>query len=126
MNEKYDIELSFELAKEMFMQGRIIESRRYFRELFSKAQNHPRRIVPREPEDRWIENGTARRLTGTIINMPTEDRYGFIQITSPVYRTTIIVRKKDLQYKNPNAGDRVTLEIVFNMLGPEASRVRSI
>jgi len=124
-NEQYDIELSFELAKEIYMSGRVRESRSLFRELYGKARNHPRRLIIRDFEDRWREAGKPKRLTGTIIIVPTEDRYGSIETTFPtIHRDTIVVRKKDLQFKDPKVGDRVDYEMVFNMFGPEASRVR--
>lgn len=126
-DKKYDVELSFELAKENYMSGRVKESYELFRQLSINAKNHPRRLVPRDKQDRWIEDGRPRRLTGTITIAPTEDRYGRIQITFPMeYRGVLVVRKRDVQFKDPRIGDRVTFEIVFNMLGPEASKVRRI
>jgi tetratricopeptide (TPR) repeat protein/GTPase SAR1 family protein len=125
--ERYDIELSFELAKETYISGNAPTSRKLFKELFRKAKHHPRRLIPREPEDRWIEDGKPKRLNGTIIKLPTEDRYGQIKITFPTpFRGYVVVRKRDIQFSNPRVGDRVNLEIVFNMFGPEASRVRPI
>jgi len=124
-NERYDIELSFELAKETYMSGRIQEAKRLFKTLFLRASNHPRRLIPREPEDRWIEGGTPMRLTGTITKVPTEDRYGAIETTFPApFRGSMVVRERDIQFENAKVGDRVTYEVVFNMQGPEASRVR--
>jgi hypothetical protein len=124
---KYDVELSFELAKETYIEGKIREARLLFKELGRRAENHPRKLIPREQEDRWIEAGNAKRLTGTIVRLPIGDSYGRIQTTFPQpYGDSLIVRKPDLQYANPQVGDRVNYEIVFNMLGPEVSRVRRL
>ena len=126
-SERYDIELSFELAKETYMLGRIREARWRFRTLYRKASHHPRRLIPRDPEDRWLEKGKPVRLRGTITKVPTEDRYGYVQTTFPeTFKGTMVVRKKDIQYENVKAGDRVSYEVIFNMYGPEASRVRSL
>lgn len=125
--ERYDVELSFELAKETYIEGNVREAKALFRELGRKAENHPRKLIPRDPEDRWIEGGSAKRLNGTIMKLPTADLYGRIQTTFPqIYRDPLILRKQDLQYANPKVGDRVSYEIIFNMLGPEASRVRKL
>ena len=125
-NKRYDIELSFELAKETYILGRIAEARRKFRTLYRRASHHPRRLIPRE-EDRWMEKGRPVRLKGTITKVPTEDRYGLVQTTFPeTFEDTMVVRKKDIQYQNVKAGDRVSYEVIFNMRGPEASRVRSL
>ena len=125
--QKYDIELSFELAKEMYMLGRIQEARNEFKKLFKKARHHPRRVIPRDPEDRWIEKGNPVRLRGTIMKVPTEDSYGYVQTTFPdTFKGAMVIRKKDIQYENAKEGDRVSYEVIFNMIGPEASRVRSL
>jgi len=117
--------MSFELAKETYIQGDISEARNLFRELYGKAKYHPWRLRPRDLEDRWREKGENKRLTGTITEVPTEDRYGRIQTTFPsTHRDTIVVGKSDLQFQDPLTGDRVSHEITFNMQGPEASRVR--
>jgi tetratricopeptide (TPR) repeat protein len=124
---KYDVELSFELAKETYMEGKVREARLLFKELGRRAENYPRKLIPREQEDRWIEAGTAKRLTGTIVKLPTSELYGRIQTSFPQpHGDTLVVRKPDLQYANPRVGDRVNFEIVFNMLGPEVSRVRRL
>ena len=124
---KYDVELSFELAKETYMEGKVREARLLFKELGRRAENHPRKLIPREQEDRWIENGNAKRLTGTIIKLPTSELYGRIHTNFPQpYGDTLVVRRPDLQYASPRVGDRVNFEIVFNMLGPEVSRVRRL
>ena len=126
-DERYDITLSFELAKEEYMSGKVRDGRRMFRDLFTRAKHHPRRLIPRDPEDRWIEQGRPKRLTGTIKTAPTEERYGYVETTFPTNRKdALVIRRKDLQFQNPRPGDRVSYEIVFNMLGPEASRVRKI
>ena len=126
-HERYDIELSFELAKELYMLSRIREARREFKKLYRKAAHHPRRVIPRQPEDRWMEKGNPLRLRGTITKAPTEDRYGYVATTFPqTFRDAMVVRKKDIQYEDFKEGDRVTYEVIFNMYGPEASRVRSL
>jgi hypothetical protein len=127
--EKYDVELSFESAKETYMAGDIVEAKKLFRDLSKKAANHPRKLIPREPEDRWIEKGKPKRLNGTITKLPTENLYGSVQTTFPrTFADSLIVRKPDLRYAvpSPSVGDRVSYEIVFNMLGPEASKVNRL
>lgn len=124
-HENYDIELSFELAKEIYMLGRIGEAKAMFRRLFSNARHHPRRYIPRDPLDRWIEKGAPVRLTGTISQAPTEERYGYVRTTFPTtHRDSVAVRFRDIRFENPRKGDRVSYEIIFNMRGPEASKVR--
>jgi hypothetical protein len=126
-NERYDVELSFELAKETYVEGRIGEARRMFSSLFTNTHQHPRRLIPRDIEDRWIEEGKPKRLSGTIMKIPTENRYGLVQTTFPsTLKDRVAVRRRDLQFKDVKIGDRVTYEVVFNMLGPEASRVRKL
>jgi len=126
-HERNDIELSFELAKETYMLGRIKEAMRKFKTLYKKASHHPRRLRIRDPEDRWIEKGKPVRLKGTITEAPTHDRYGYIQTTFPMtHKDTMVVRRKDIQYGNVRVGDRVSYEVVFNMYGPEASRTRRL
>lgn len=123
---KYDVELSFELAKETYIEGRVQEAKVLFRELARRAENNPRKLIPRE-EDRWIESGKPKRITGTLVRQPTTELYGRIQTTFPQpYKDLLVVRKQDIHYANPMQGDRVNYEIVFNMLGPEASRVRRL
>ena len=127
--EAFDIELSFELAKETYMSGKIGEARFLFNTLFSKAKHHPRRYIPRETIDRWVVNGAPMRINGTIVRAPTEDRYGLLRTTFPAtHSDNLVVRLKDMQYDvpPPRIGDRVSYELVFNMRGPEASRIRRI
>lgn len=125
--ERYDLELSLELAKETYMSGMIKEARLMFRRLRKKATHHPRRLRIRDPEDRWMIEGEPMRLRGTIIKMPTEDRYGYLQTTSPhIYEDRMVIRKKDIQFENAREGSRIFYEVVFNMYGPEASKVRSL
>jgi hypothetical protein len=128
LSEKnFDIELSFELAKETYISGRVVEARALFRRLGFKAAHHPRRLIPRDPQDRWIEKGKPMRLTGTLVKVPTEDRYGTVYTTFPApFTDYLVVRERDIQFKEPppHRGERVSYEVMFNMLGPEASRVR--
>lgn len=124
--ERYDIELAFELAKQTYMDGRIGEARAMFGLLFRKARHHPRKLSPRDPEDRWFEKEGPKRFYGTIERLPTLTNYGRITTTNPPqFYDLVPVRFVDIRYLNPKVGDRVSYEIVFNMLGPEASRVRS-
>ena len=126
-SEKYDVELSFELAKETYMNGNVRLARTKFREVSRKSENNPRLLTHREPEDRWYEGTTPKRLTGTLIKAPTFDLHGKIRTNFPqAFEDQLIVRRQDLQYDNPMIGDRVSYEIIFNMLGPEASRIRKI
>jgi tetratricopeptide (TPR) repeat protein len=126
-DEQYDIELSFELAKETYMSGRVPEARTLFREVYAKARNHPRRVTIRDKMDRWFEGGKPKRLTGTVVRVPTEDRYGLVQTTFPtVLRDNLEVRRKDVERLDMKLGERISYEVVFNMFGPEASRVRRI
>jgi tetratricopeptide (TPR) repeat protein len=126
-NGKYDIELSFELAKETYMAGRIREARTLFKELSFKSAHHPRRLIPRE-KDRWTQQGKAVRLTGTLVELPADDRrYGSVYTTYPLaYKDRVVVRAQDIKTLNPYVGQRMTYEIIFNMLGPEASRLRCL
>ena len=124
---RYDVELSFEMAKETYIEGKVREAKLLFKELGRRAENHPRKLIPREQEDRWFEVGNAKRLTGTIVKLPTRELYGRIQTNFPQpHGDSLVVREPDLQYANPRVGDRVNFEIVFNMLGPEVSRVRRL
>ncbi|MCL5877549.1 MAG: SIR2 family protein [Candidatus Bathyarchaeota archaeon] len=125
--EKFDIQLAFELSKETYADGNVREAKIKFRELTRKAENHPSLLTHREPEDRWYNGANPQRLSGTITKLPTTDLHGKIKTTFPqIYEDLLVVRKQDLQYDNPRVGDRVSYEIIFNMLGPEASRVRKI
>jgi hypothetical protein len=125
--EKFDVLLAFELAKETYMEGRIKEARSGFRDLSRKAENNPRLLTHREPEDRWYDGANPKRVTGNIIKVPTNDVHGRIRTDSPrMFEDVLIARRQDLQYFNQLAGDRVSYEIIFNMLGPEASRIRKV
>ncbi len=125
--DKYDVELSFELAKETYMSGNVRLSRVKFRELSRKSENNPRLLIHNEPEDRWYEGANAKRLSGTLIKVPTFDIHGRIRTNFPqMFEDLLIVRRQDLQYGNPMIGDRVSYEVIFNMIGPEASRVRKL
>ncbi|MHA1409504.1 MAG: SIR2 family protein [Candidatus Odinarchaeia archaeon] len=126
-HEKYDIELSFELAKVTYMSGDIREARMLFNELFNNAKNHPRRFIPRVNLDRWFDEGIPKRAIGTITDIPKFKSYGRVETNIPnTHRDNMIVRMQDIEYSNPQIGDRVSYEIIFNMKGPEASKVRKI
>jgi hypothetical protein len=124
----FDIDLSFELAKETYVSGQVREARELFKKLGFKAKHHPRRLIPRE-EDRWYAKGQPVRLTGTLVKVPTENRYGQVYTAFPTnFNDYLVVRERDIQFTEPppRRGERVTYEVIFNMLGPEASRVRRV
>jgi hypothetical protein len=125
--EKYDVTLSFERAKEEYMSGRVREARIMFRTLSSKASHYPWRLIPRDPEDRWMEQGKPKRVTGTISEIPIAERYGHVETTFPSnLKDSLVISLRNLEFQNPRLGDRVSYEIMFNMLGAQARAVRKI
>ena len=126
-DEKYDVSLSFERAKEEYMSGRVREARIMFRALSSKASHYPWRLIPRDPEDRWIEHGKPKRVTGTIREIPIAERYGYVETTFPTsLKDSLVISRRNLEFRDPRLGDRVSYEIMFNMLGAQARAVRKI
>lgn len=123
IDKRFDVQLSFELAMETFKSGDFRYAMKLFRELSERTRRHPMRLTP-SLHNRWLEKGEAKEFFGVMVEPPTYGKYGQIQVTSlSGFRKTIRVRRQDIesQYKG---GERVAFSIIFNMIGPQASRVR--
>ena len=124
VHDEFDIDLFFELAKEKYMSGEIRESKQMFRKLRRTARHHPKYLRPDPVLDRWYDEGKPMALTGLITRKPTTSRHGNVNTTSPYsYRDSMIVRYQNLENRDIGRGTRVKYEVLFNMLGPQATRV---
>ncbi|MGV9170794.1 MAG: hypothetical protein ACOC38_12760, partial [Promethearchaeia archaeon] len=83
------------------------------------------RLRPLE-ENRWRENGEPKEFVGIVRKPPRRGSYGKIKcMTLPEYKGLIDVREEDIEF-NLRGTDKVTFQIIFNMKGPQASRVRRL
>lgn len=124
-DKRFDVPLSFELAMDTFQSGDFGTAVKLFRELDQRTKNHSMRLTP-SPQNRWLENGKPKEFFGVIVEAPRYGKYGRIECTSlPGYRSTLPVRVQDVEFHG-RGGERVAFSIIFNMVGPQASRVRKI
>ena len=122
-NKRFDVPLSFELAMTTFKSGDTRTALHLFKELDERTKDHPMRLT-QDPENRWTEKGELKEFFGTLIEVPTFGKYGKIECTSlPGFRGPISVRKQDIE-GTFHGGERVSFGIIFNMVGPQATRVR--
>lgn len=124
-DKRFDVRLSFELAMETFKSGDFRYSKKLFRELGDRTRNHPMRLTP-SLQNRWMEKGEVIEFYGIMVEPPTYGKYGRIRVTSlPGFEETLRVRRQDIEtiYRG---GERVGFSIIFNMVGPQASRVRKV
>lgn len=122
--KKFDVTLTFELAMQKYADGDPIGGDRLFKTLGERARNHPMYLTPSE-ENRWKESGRPRTFTGTLIEVPAGPR-DWGRIDCPNFPRPMPVRRKELMWADPQGGERVSFEIIFNMAGPQASRVRAV
>jgi len=123
VGQRFDIVLSYEFAMVTFKLGKFKTSARAFQQLYSTSRFHPDRVTPSEM-NRWTEGGRPKEFHGVMRRAPTAFERGDIECTSlPDYRGTIAVWRKDVEFE-PHGNDKVAFSIIFNMLGPQASRVR--
>ena len=124
-SKQYDVELSFSLAKVSFIREDYSKSEQLFKELYFKTYRHPHRLAPLE-ENRWMDGDAPREFLGIVESVPKPGEWGSILCTSlPGYKRTIDVRYQDLAF-SAAAGDKVRFGIIFNMKGPQASKVTKI
>ena len=119
----FDLKLDLELARLQFIRGEWAVSRISFRELGRKSKGYRQRLIPLET-DRWIAYGEPKRLLGVIVNRPTFEEWGALRSNKPVIPHLIRVRYQDMKFGGYLKDQRVSFEIVFNMLGPQASNVK--
>lgn len=125
IGKRHDIPLSFQLAMEMFIGGNYQVSQTLFHELSERARLNPGRLNP-FTENRYLEGGRPKEFIGIIVDTPTVGFYGRIQCNEFVgWERGISVRKDHIDF-SPGGGKQVYFSIVFNMKGPEASRVRPV
>ena len=124
-DRRFDVELSFELAMERFKNEDFRTAMRLFRELEERTKNHPHRLT-QKPENRWMEKGRPKEFLGVIVDPPRFGKYGTIECTSlPTFRGTMPARAQDIDFPYIG-GEKVSFAIIFNMVGPQASRVRKV
>lgn len=124
-SKRFDVRLSFELAMESFKSGDFRNAMKLFRELGQRTRYHPMRLTP-SPQNRWLEKGEVKEFFGTVVEPPRYGSYGRIEITSlPEFKGTLPVRYQDVEFL-ARGGEKVAFGIIFNMVGPQASRVRKV
>lgn len=122
---RFDVELTFELAMERFKAEDFATSMKLFHELDQRTNNHPMRLTPSK-YNRWLEKGYPKEFYGVIVEAPRFGRYGKVECTSlSGFRGTLPVRPQDVEFPC-TGGERVAFNIIFNMVGPQASRVRRV
>lgn len=121
-DQRFDVDLSFELAMELFKSGDYKSAMKLFHELEERTKNNPNRLTPLT-ENRWVEHGRPKEFLGFIEEAPRFGKYGKIHCTTlDSFYGTISIRPQDI---GPLfGGERVAFEIIFNMSGPQASNVR--
>jgi tetratricopeptide (TPR) repeat protein len=119
----YDLQLAFELAKLQFVSEEWEPSKSTFSELKSKSKGYRNRLIP-SPRDRWLENGKPKVFLGVIARPPTIEEWGELRSTVPPIPVLIPVDHKQMGYERWSKDERVAFEIVFNMVGPQASNVK--
>ena len=123
MSKRYDIQLSFYLAIELFAVGRFRESQQIFKELSEQSKTNPRRLTP-SSENRLYFNGAVKEFIGILSTAPKLNGLGRINSADfGDWLGGIPVRANDIQF-NAKGGETVFFSIIFNMIGPEASHVR--
>ncbi len=121
--DRFDIMLSFELAMVTFKLGEYKNSRKLFKELLSRSKYIPRRLRPTEM-NRWTEGGSPKEFHGVVRKPPRAGEFGWIECTTLAnFEDDIRVRKADIEFEL-QGNDRVVFNLIFNMAGPQASRVR--
>lgn len=123
MSKKYDVQLSFYLAMELFAAGRLRESQQIFKELSEQSKANPRRLTP-SSENRLYFNGAVKEFVGILSAVPKLSGLGRINSADfGDWLGGIPVRGNDIQF-DAKGGETVFFSIIFNMIGPEASFVR--
>jgi hypothetical protein len=122
-SKTYDLQLAFELAKLQFMNEEWTMSRDTFKELRLKSRGYRNRLIP-SAKDRWFEKGKAKVFSGTIVKPPTIEEWGELRSNDPLIPVFIPVIRKQMNYERYSKHDKVTFEIVFNMVGHQASNVK--
>ncbi|MCW4025688.1 MAG: SIR2 family protein [Candidatus Bathyarchaeota archaeon] len=122
-DKRFDVPLSFELAMCTFKNSDYKTASALFKELEERTKDHPMRLT-QSPENRWNERGELKEILGILIDPPTYGKYGKIECTSlHGYRGPLQVRRQDIE-GTFHGGERVSFGIIFNMVGPQATRVR--
>ena len=122
---KFDVTLTFELAMQKYFDGDMNGGNRLFAALGDRARDYPGFLTPEE-ENRWKDpTGAPKMFRGTLLEVPSDQR-SWGKIESPGFPRPLLVRKRELQWSYPQGQERVSFEIIFNMAGPQASRVRAI
>ena len=125
LDNTYDIALEFELAILAFKQENYDASYNLFQQLYSRSKSHLHRVTPTE-RNRWMEDRKPKEFKGEIVQLPQGREYGKISCFSlPKYNHSIDVRKEDIEFECKGR-EKVIFNIIFNMKGPQASRVRRL
>jgi hypothetical protein len=126
----FDLDLTFELAKAQFIKGDWSTAMKTFYALSHESKGSRSRFLS-STQDRWMEKGglNPKILTGSIAKMPTITEKGEIICIEPIIPFPIPLRHFNLIYLKQNTSlnrdsEKVTFEILFNMRGPEASNVK--
>jgi hypothetical protein len=122
MSTKFDIDLSFELAMQKYFDGDSKGGSQIFSRIRGLERKYKHFLTPLE-ENRWRISGKPAIFQGDIIELPRGE-YGFGWLHCENLDVAIPVWKKDLLYDDVMLGDRVNFEIIFNMIGPQSSKVR--
>jgi GTPase SAR1 family protein len=121
---KFDVVLGFELAKHTFKSGNFSYAQKLFNEIDNRTKRNPNRLKALK-ENRWIEKSIVKEFQGILRVPPHMAKYGMIECTS-LSSVKIQVRSQDIEFQYPRGGERVAFNIIFRMVGPQASRVRKI
>lgn len=119
----FDPSLSLQLAIETFKLD-IEAGFGQFNELEQRMKYHPLRLK-QLPENLWLEHGGPKEFSGKLFELPKYGSYGIIESTSdPIWGLKLKTPLRSIEFNNPRIGQRVRFNIIFNMVGPQASRVR--
>jgi hypothetical protein len=120
----YDLRMAFELAKIEFMEGEYGKADEDFQKLRLKSKGYRDRLIP-SSRDRWMEKSTPKIFKGIIVKAPTFEEWGLLRSNDPSIPRLIPVHYRFIQFERCAKNQRVSFEIVFNMVGPQASEVKS-
>jgi len=123
IGSKFDLKLAFELAKIQFIRGEWDNSDQTFKDLRLKSKGYRNRLLP-SAKDRWQENGKAKVFRGILEKAPTIEEWGVLRSNDPPIPRPIPVENRFMNYERFSRGDKVTFEIIFNMVGPQGSEVK--
>jgi hypothetical protein len=122
---KFDVTMTFELTMQRYFDGNIPGVNELFRVLRDRARDYPGFLTPEE-ENRWRDpTGAPKMFRGTLVEVSLDPR-SWGKTGSPGFPRPLPVRRPELLWSSPQGLERVSFEIILNMAGPQASKVRAI